>query len=177
MKTVTDFPAFAETACLLSDLSNERDQLEIEQAGLLKQLAFNTNHQPESLSTEQAARRLADGGDLPATAGDQMRKAAERELVVRTRLEAINKVLRDLPQLLEYRRQQARAAALQEMAGDVDKIKADFEKARTAMLAAMLAENALIDRLIVGGFGGGDAVLTAPHYLNRHRMIEVAANV
>ncbi len=84
-------------------------------------------------------------------------------------------MLRDLPNLLERRRCQARAAKLVEMAGDVNKIKADFEKARTAMLAAMLAENHILDRLIVGGFGGGDPWLTAPHWLNRNRMIEVAA--
>jgi hypothetical protein len=175
MKTVTDFPAFAETARLLSDLTNERDALLIEQAGLLRQLAFNANPQLEQLTTEQAARRLADGGELP-TAGDQLRAAADRELTVRTRLEAISKVLRGLPDVLEYRRGQGRAAALQEMAGDLDAIKKDFEKARKAMLAAMLAENALIDRLVIGGFGCGDATMTAPGWLNRRWMIEATAN-
>jgi len=177
MKSVLDYPAFAETARLLSDLTNERDSLLIEQSGLRKQLAYNSNLQLESLTTEEAARRLADGGDIPKNAGDQRRAIGERELIVRERIEALNKVLADLPQLLEFRRQQARAAALAQMSTDVDKIKADFERAKQAMVGVMLAENALIDRLIVGGFGGGDAVLTAPHYLNRQRMIEVAANV
>lgn len=171
MKIVTDFPAFAETARLLSDLTNERDQLEIELSTLREQLVKGITN-PQSMSTEELARTLADGGDIPATGGNHRRLASEHELVVRSRLESVNKLLPDLAQLLEHRRQQARAAALQEMAGDLEAVKRDFEKARTAMLAAVLQESRLIDRLIVGGFGGGDPQLTAPIWLNRGLLIE-----
>jgi hypothetical protein len=178
MKTVTDFPAFAETAQLLADLTNERDALNLEQSELWAQLRYdNPNQGGENLTTEEAARRLADGGDLPRNNADRIRAASGRELIVRQRLEAINKVLRDLPQILEGHRRKARAEQITgELAGDVEKIKADFEKARKTMLAACLAETKLIDRLIVAGFGGNDAWLTTPHWLNRNLLIEEATH-
>lgn len=173
MNSINEYAPFRETAELLSDLTNERDALNIEQGELWKQLSYsNPNQGGENLTTEEAARRMANGGAPPASNGERIRAAAARELAVRTRLEALNRVLKDLPGVLEAHRRKGRDVAIGDLAGDVEAIKRDFEAARQAMLAAILAENHLHERLVLGGFGSTDPWITAPHWLNRNLLIE-----
>jgi len=171
MKTVVDYQPFADTAELLASLSAELERLTAEHVAVCDKLLFKNAPQPENLTVEEAARRVAAGGSPAKHAAEVQDEWRAEELRLRERIEDIKAAIKHLPEHLEYQRQRARQAMILEMAGDVDKVKADFAKAQKAMMAAALAESALIERLVIGGFGVTEPWVTAPHWLNRQQLL------
>jgi hypothetical protein len=163
LKTVHDHAGFAEATATLQRLEVGQAALHAEQAGIRERNKTGSNRQ-EGASVQQQALAALDGklppqGELTA---DQKRLTE-----IAGALQLFGPALHRQPLEAEYARIEARAQALDERAADVAAINKKWVVARTALAAALSAENELIDELLEGGFGRHYPTVTSPRWLSR----------
>lgn len=175
MKHINDHEGYAAALDLLQRLTDERDRLAKEQAGLIEQLSFANQSAAPTPDSLDRARALLNGEALPPNRAGAIDALRERELEIRTRLEVLNAALRQQPEAVERQREAARAAALATREKEVAAVRARMAEAIRKLQAAIEAEDAIISGLVAGGFGLQEPSTTAPSWLNRELFRELEA--
>lgn len=166
MKTIADHAGYGAAALLLKRMQDEFDRLTTERNDILAKLRWKEPTPTGTAGTLDRARAILDGEPLPLNRSGEDDRLRERELEIRERLEVLRAALGWQPQEVERQRDRARAEAWSAATEQTGIAKA-WATAEAALLAAIVAEDALLDRLAAGGFGCGGPVATNPTWLTR----------
>uniref|UniRef100_A0ABX1PLQ6 Uncharacterized protein n=2 Tax=Aromatoleum anaerobium TaxID=182180 RepID=A0ABX1PLQ6_9RHOO len=167
MKHVTEHAGFAAAQDLLERLTAERDRLTAEQATIHGRMRWDNPERMPLPDTIDRAKAILEGPPVPSNRAGELDELRTRDLAIRERLEVLNAALRSQPSEMEHQRIRARAEALADREKAVAAIRMRWSEAIRKLQAAIAAEDALLDELVMGGFGRQEPSITAPHWLNR----------
>ena len=95
----------------------------------------------------------------------------QREVVLRRKVEALEKAIAQQMARIEIERALERGKARRSLARSAE-VDALWDAARKALYAAIAAEDKIIQDLVELGYGKSEPTVTAPFWLNRQLFLE-----